>query len=133
KNKVSQEDLDNAEKVVENYEEILKLMKQRNEKIDKAIEFYDDIKKRINDSIPNQIVGKEVTGDKDKIPNSITTLYQLVAYNERYMDLKSRENAEDEEEKLSSDEKKELQTYKNAIGLQASNKILNLFTIATYH
>lgn len=133
KNKVSQEDIDNAEKLVENYEEILKLMKQRNEKIDKAIEFYDDIKKRITDSIPNQIVGKEVTGDTDKIPNSITTLYQLVAYNERYMDLKSRENAEDEEEKLSSDEKKELQTYKNAIGLQASNKILNLFTIATYH
>src|SRR5699024_12196345 len=104
KNKVCQEDLDNAEKLVENYEEILKLMKQRNEKIDKAIEFYDDIKKRITDSIPNQIVGKEVTGDTDKIPNSITTLYQLVAYNERYMDLKSRENAEDEEEKLSSDE-----------------------------
>ncbi|WP_165444968.1 hypothetical protein [Gracilibacillus phocaeensis] len=131
-NDVSVEEVEEAEELVENYEEILDLMKKRNREIDKAITQLNQYKKIVKEDIENDIIGSQVTGDTDPIPDGVRTFRQLVFYHDRYQELKDKQ--EDEEEELSSDEEDEMEHYEE--GMEADiyqDAAKSLFDLETYH
>lgn len=89
-NDISVEDVEKAEELVENYEEILDLMKKRNAEIDKAIEQLTPYNKLIKEDIGAEVIGKKVTSDEETIPEGIETFQQLVFYLDRYQELKEK-------------------------------------------
>ncbi len=127
-NDISVEDVEEAEDLVENYEEILDLMKKRNAEIDESIKQLNPYNKLINEDIKNRVIGNPVSSDNEKIPKGIKTFNQLVFYLDRYQELKEKEA--DGEEELSSSEEKEIDNYIAGINAEIYKSVID---IEIYH
>ncbi|WP_157724847.1 hypothetical protein [Virgibacillus phasianinus] len=99
-NNITEEQVENAKNVSENYEKILELTEKRNDEIDKAVKEYKHYSAVFKDDIPNKIIGNPVTDNsKDKkIPSGIKTFEELIFYYDRYHKLKKKEELKDGEQ-----------------------------------
>ncbi|MFD1449677.1 MULTISPECIES: hypothetical protein [Oceanobacillus] len=122
-NDISVEDVEKAEELVENYEEILDLMKKRNAEIDKAIEQLTPYNKLIKEDIGAEVIGKKVTSDEETIPEGIETFQQLVFYLDRYQELKEKK---ENEEELTSDEEKEITSYEDGVKEKPYKSVIDM-------
>ncbi|MCT1901550.1 hypothetical protein [Oceanobacillus sojae] len=122
-NNISVEDVEKAEELVENYEEILDLMKKRNAEIDKAIEQLTPYNKLIKEDIASEVIGTKVTSDEETIPEGIKTFQQLVFYLDRYQELKEKK---DNEEELTSDEEKEITNYEDGVKEKPYKSVIDM-------
>lgn len=121
-NEMSSGDVDNMQDLVDNYEEILELMKKRNNKIDSGKEKIDKFIEEVK-ALQTKITGKRVTDVKDKIPKNLKTFHELKAYHSRYITLKEMEERDDDEEE-------EFQNYKASID---SKDLLTAIGVKLYY
>ncbi len=126
-NDISLEDVEKAEELVKNYEEILDLMKKRNAEIDKAIEQLTPYNKLIKADIEAEVIGKKVTSDEEAIPENLETFQQLVFYLDRYQELKEKKESEEE---LTSDEEQEITNYEDGVKAKPYKSVID---IEMYH
>lgn len=93
---ITEEEVENAKEVSENYEKILDLTKKRNKEIDKAVKEFENYKPIFNNDIPNKIIGEPVTDNSKeiKIPTGINTFEEYIFYYDRYHELKKKEELE---------------------------------------
>lgn len=126
---VNEEQVEEAQKLVENYEEILNLMKKRNTEIDKAIKQLEPYIRIVKKDIEDKIIGKPVSTDDEKIPESISTFQQMYFYLDRYEELKEKQEDEEEDD-LTSDEQAEINSYETAMNPEHFKGIAD---VAIYH
>lgn len=98
KNTLKKDDVNKMQDLVDDYEEILKIMKKRNNKIDKAKKKYDLFEEQVN-NFKNKLVGKSVEDKKDTIPKNLSTFHDFKAYHARFTELMNKEELDDDEEK----------------------------------
>ena len=124
---VSQDEIDDAQELVENYEEIIELAKKRNEQIDKALKYlnpYLDVTKDIE-----KMIGSEKSDSNKKIENEIKTFQEFVFYYERYKELLEKKN----DDELTKDEKEEMKTFKNSRRKILDTISTTLLEVDLYH
>ncbi|WP_077602600.1 hypothetical protein [Oceanobacillus sojae] len=122
-NDISVEDVEKAEELIENYEEILDLMKKRNAEIDQAIEQLTPYNKLIKEDIGAKVIGQKVTSEEETIPEGIKTFQQLVFYIDRYQELKEKK---DNGEELTSDEEKEITSYEDGVKEKPYKSVIDM-------
>lgn len=125
---ISEDEIDEVEKLVENYEEILGLMKKRNAKVDTAKKQIDQYLNVIKSGIKDKVIGSKVTSGSNKIPANLKTFNQLIFYVDRYKELKEKEA--DKNEKLSDEEKDEIDNFEKALNKDVFKSI---FDVEVYH
>ncbi|WP_188453570.1 hypothetical protein [Virgibacillus oceani] len=118
---ISQEQIDNAEKLVENYEEIIGLMKKRNAEIEEARKQLEQIIQVIQVDIPERVIGTVPNGEEKPIPKDLKTFNQVLFYYDRYNELKDKE-------KLSDDEQKEIDNFENGLNEETYISVVNVET-----
>ena len=100
------EEIDNVEKFVENFEEIMDLVKKRNDLLKDYTKRVEHLERDTTKKYTDDIIGKETSGPADEIPENIqANMSDLTKYFPEYVKLVKQENEDDEDKELSKEEK----------------------------
>lgn len=100
------EEIENVEKFVENFEEIMDLVKKRNDLLKDYTKRVEHLERDTTKKYTDDIIGKETSGPADEIPENIqANMSDLTKYFPEYVKLVKQENEDDEDKELSKEEK----------------------------
>lgn len=100
------DDINKVEKFVENFEEIMELIKKRNNLLKEYTNRVNHLKRDTTEKYSKQVIGTETPGDKNNIPKEIKShMSDLNKYYSRYIELKDKDSSDSEDDDLSEEEK----------------------------